>query len=72
MRPTFILYLTFFLVCSCSNKTTKEKQGVAKEQHHAHAEWSYEGESSPEHWTEIEKNSACGGQHQSPINYYKS
>lgn len=33
----------------------------------AHTEWSYTGESSPEHWAELEVGSACGGQHQSPI-----
>ncbi len=30
--------------------------------------WSYEGESGPEHWSEIEKNSDCDGKYQSPIN----
>ena len=30
--------------------------------------WSYEGESSPQHWEELIKNSDCGGKHQSPIN----
>lgn len=30
--------------------------------------WGYEGETSPEHWVEIERNSECGGQNQSPVN----
>jgi carbonic anhydrase len=30
--------------------------------------WSYQGETGPEHWSEIEKNSTCDGQRQSPIN----
>ena len=30
--------------------------------------WSYQGETGPEHWAEIEKNSDCGGKYQSPIN----
>ena len=30
--------------------------------------WTYEGETSPEHWAEIEKNSDCEGKSQSPIN----
>lgn len=38
----------------------EEKKEVAKH-------WSYDGESSPEHWAEIEKESSCGGSHQSPI-----
>lgn len=32
------------------------------------SEWSYEGETSPEHWAELEKNSDCLGNRQSPIN----
>lgn len=31
-------------------------------------EWSYQGETSPEHWAEIEKNSDCSGTRQSPVN----
>lgn len=30
--------------------------------------WSYSGETGPEHWAELEKDSHCGGQRQSPIN----
>lgn len=30
--------------------------------------WSYAGESGPEHWAEIEKNSVCNGSYQSPVN----
>ncbi|WCL80149.1 carbonic anhydrase family protein [Saprospira sp. CCB-QB6] len=33
-----------------------------------HEDWSYQGETGPEHWAELEKTSDCGGQHQSPIN----
>ena len=35
---------------------------------HNHEHWSYEGETSPEHWAEIEKNSSCDSKYQSPIN----
>lgn len=31
-------------------------------------QWSYHGETSPEHWVEIEKNGYCGGERQSPVN----
>ncbi|MBV1888002.1 MAG: carbonic anhydrase family protein, partial [Urechidicola sp.] len=34
--------------------------------------WSYDGESNPEHWAEIEKESSCGGNHQSPIDIVTS
>tara|TARA_R110002167_G_scaffold266779_3_gene473566 strand:+ start:2896 stop:3717 length:822 start_codon:yes stop_codon:yes gene_type:complete len=30
--------------------------------------WSYEGETGPSHWVEIEKQSDCDGEKQSPIN----
>lgn len=36
--------------------------------HETNLHWSYSGETSPEHWIEIEKNSDCNGKHQSPIN----
>ena len=35
---------------------------------HASDEWSYAGETSPEHWAELEKNSDCLGKRQSPVN----
>ncbi|AFC25134.1 carbonic anhydrase [Saprospira grandis] len=35
---------------------------------HHHEDWSYQGETGPEHWAELEKTSDCGGMHQSPIN----
>ncbi|MBG7612419.1 carbonic anhydrase family protein [Polaribacter sp. BAL334] len=56
------LTLSFIIVFSCkhsetpSNPTTHEKH------------WSYSGETSPEHWIEIERNSDCDGKSQSPIN----
>ena len=34
----------------------------------SHEKWSYTGESSPEHWAELEDQSVCNGQHQSPVN----
>jgi carbonic anhydrase len=34
----------------------------------AHAHWSYQGETAPEHWAEIEKDSDCDGRSQSPVN----
>lgn len=33
-----------------------------------HTEWSYHGETSPEHWKEFEEYSDCNGQRQSPVN----
>jgi carbonic anhydrase len=34
----------------------------------APAHWSYEGETGPEHWSQLEEGSACGGRQQSPVN----
>ena len=52
---------TFF---SCIEQKESSKNG---ENHESH-EWSYAGETSPEHWAELEKNSDCSGQRQSPVN----
>ncbi|ALJ04243.1 carbonate dehydratase [Pseudalgibacter alginicilyticus] len=48
--------------CKHENKITHTPE-AAHSQH-----WSYTGETSPEHWVEIEKNSDCNGKYQSPIN----
>lgn len=31
-------------------------------------DWSYHGETAPEYWVEVERNSECGGDMQSPVN----
>jgi len=49
---------------SCNN----EKTGHSDALDHASDEWSYAGETSPEHWAELEKNSDCLGKRQSPVN----
>ncbi len=66
------LLLIMLLVFSCKNKNdnhdseneTKQEETHEKENKH----WSYEGETGPEHWVEIEKQSDCDGTKQSPIN----
>ena len=50
-----LLILITLAVFSCKNK---------KENEH----WTYGGETGPEHWIEIEKESDCDGKRQSPIN----
>ncbi|WP_438423556.1 carbonic anhydrase [Aquimarina macrocephali] len=68
---------TIIVITSCTNtkekirkehslEITKEKTITTTD--HAKKHWSYVGETSPEHWAEIEKNSDCGGKFQSPIN----
>ncbi|WP_303315609.1 carbonic anhydrase family protein [Flavivirga abyssicola] len=66
MNAKITLFLSILLLtigsCNYSKKNTHTKNQENK--HH----WSYSGETSPEHWIEIEKNSDCGGKYQSPIN----
>ena len=63
-KITIFLFATLVALGSCTNKNkTNQLDEKGKQEH-----WSYKGETSPEHWAEIEKNSACGGKSQSPIN----
>lgn len=55
-------FLTLLFSCKEANKTAHTTH--TENEHH----WSYEGETSPEHWIEIEKDSDCDGKSQSPIN----
>lgn len=59
-----ICVVMFMALFSCGNET---KSKVDKS-HDQEKHWSYEGETSPEHWAEIEKDSDCSGTKQSPIN----
>ena len=56
-----MILLVFF---SCG----KEKNNAADSHESEEMHWSYSGETSPEHWAELEKNSDCSGEHQSPVN----
>ncbi len=49
---------------SCNNVSNSHASDKAEQQGH----WSYDGETSPEHWAEIERNSDCSGKEQSPVN----
>lgn len=60
----FLILFSLLILTACNRK---EKQDPGT-QGHGHSEWSYAGETSPEHWAEIEKNSDCSGMRQSPIN----
>ncbi len=66
MKPyyTYLLLVSLVLLNAC--KKENESLQIAENENHKH--WSYEGETSPEHWIEIERNSDCGGKRQSPIN----
>ena len=47
---------------SCNKEQQKEwyKKNHKELSHESH--WSYDGETSPEYWAELEKNSDCSGQ----------
>lgn len=53
-KLTFLI-LIILIVFSCKNKEDSKH-------------WTYQGETGPEHWSEIEKESDCDGKRQSPIN----
>ena len=65
MRFAYItLSLCFIIITSCAEHSAKSQK--SQDSHEKH--WSYTGETSPEHWAEIEKNSDCSGTSQSPVN----
>ncbi|MDN3642048.1 carbonic anhydrase family protein [Lutimonas halocynthiae] len=53
-------------LCLFSCNTAEKREEVHQKE--VHDNWSYNGETSPEHWAELEKNSDCSGKRQSPIN----
>ena len=60
-----VLSLTVvFSFTGCSNDAAKKLSHSEPVQD----KWSYQGETAPEFWEEIEKGSDCGGNRQSPIN----
>jgi carbonic anhydrase len=70
-----VLILSFLLILSCKNKeneTTSESEIREENLEFRHQieneKWTYKGETGPEHWAEIEKDSDCDGKFQSPIN----
>lgn len=61
---TILFYVSLISIGACNSGNPP----IQHENHEEQAHWSYSGETSPEHWVEIERNSECGGMHQSPIN----
>jgi carbonic anhydrase len=67
----FLAVFLSFTLEACSEKTNATQSAHKKEAHSTHTDqWSYEGETGPEHWGELDKtNSVCvNGSEQSPIN----
>ncbi|TNJ42122.1 carbonic anhydrase family protein [Tamlana fucoidanivorans] len=69
-KITLLFSIVFLALFSCIQAPKKTKVDThSTDEHQAHEKhWSYSGETSPEHWTEIEKDSDCDGSLQSPIN----
>jgi carbonic anhydrase len=69
---TSVFLFTVTISCKENQKKTEQvtdapTEKPLEEKKETPKHWSYDGETSPEHWAEIEKESACGGNHQSPI-----
>ncbi len=66
------LIISLLSIGGCKEKdntsTTSIQHHVANVSSDSKKHWGYKGETGPEHWKEIEKNSECGGSLQSPIN----
>ncbi len=56
------------LVCALCALAFACKSNQGYKTHKDELHWSYQGETGPKHWAEFEKDSDCGGKHQSPIN----
>ncbi len=70
-----LILLCVLALFSCKNNTeikpqvsTSIKDSHKFEPQKEKQHWTYEGETGPEHWVEIEKQSDCDGKRQSPIN----
>ena len=66
MKKIITVFIVFTFIAFNSCKTPKDKTETHTKEHATH--WSYNGETAPVHWVEIEKNSDCNGNKQSPIN----
>lgn len=67
---SIVVLLSLALIsCNNSNKNRKDENTEKETSKQKTTEqWSYSGESGPEFWAQLEKESDCGGQYQSPIN----
>ncbi len=63
---TVKVILLIVVLCSSGCQSVTERELNHEEMDIDH--WSYQGETSPEHWEAIENGADCGGKQQSPIN----
>jgi carbonic anhydrase len=75
MRYSVIFLIGFFMLSGCKEDSSGNNQraldSVVAQGSSQQGHWSYEGETGPEHWAEIEAGSDCNGKFQSPINIVK-
>lgn len=62
------LGIVLTLAISCNNQPNMEIRHSHDEYNTGDPHWSYQGETGPEHWIEIERNTDCDGKMQSPVN----
>ncbi len=71
IKATLVIAIVFTLL-SCKNYTKSNIVAVSEHKKsnnsEEHPHWTYMGETGPEHWAEIEKQSSCEGKRQSPVN----
>lgn len=63
MNKINLVFVSLLLMLSC--KQASQDQTKAK---NTSIHWSYNGETGPEHWSELEAQTYCDGNFQSPIN----
>lgn len=75
---TLSTLLLFLLVACMQEQKTSESNTPKEDQPKNHLpssssahNWSYQGETGPEHWSELSEISECGGNFQSPVNIVK-
>lgn len=56
-----LLGCTMIILMGCDNSKSDKKTNEEPKKH-----WNYDGETGPEHWSEIDQND-CGGSAQSPV-----
>jgi carbonic anhydrase len=62
------LIFMLLLLWACAEPSLDSQHNAQEEKAKTHDHWSYQGETGPSHWAEIEKGSDCAGKHQSPVN----
>lgn len=66
MNTLFASVLILVAFFSCKDIAQEIKNSHEPDYENRH--WGYEGETSPEHWAQIQENTGCSGKYQSPIN----